>query len=71
MLRLALSFIVAITITWAMAIYFILPDDSERKKPIDLDWQPCECGGMTRGLSDGDIMKLNMYLSSDMCKLEE
>ena len=38
-------------------------------KPPELDWQPCECNGLTRGLSDGDIMKLNMYLSSDTCEV--
>lgn len=39
-------------------------------EPPELDWQPCECNGMTRGLSDGDIMKLNMYLSRDDCLKE-
>jgi len=38
--------------------------------PPDLDWQPCECNGLTRGLSDGDMMKLNMYLSRDECEVE-
>ena len=37
-------------------------------KPSDLDWQPCNCNNMTLGLSDGDIMKLNMFLSSDSCQ---
>ena len=48
-------------------------DDTEVSsiKPPELDWQPCECNGMTRGLSDGDMMKLNMYLSSDTCEVEK
>ena len=48
-------------------------DDAEVSsvKPPDLDWQPCECNGLTRGLSDGDMMKLNMYLSRDECEVGE
>ena len=45
--------------------------DDLRVKPPDLDWKPCECNGLTRGLSDGDIMKLNMYLSRDECEVGE
>ncbi len=40
-------------------------------EPPELDWQPCSCNGLTRGLTDGDIIKLNMYLSKDDCQKEE
>ena len=48
----------------------VLADDL-RVKPPELDWRPCECNGLTRGLSDGDIIKLNMYLSRDECEAIE